>query len=264
MVLKANKHCLLEKPFACSHADATYLINLAKDRNLFLMEGMWTRFFPAVEQARRLALGIPSLSSPSDADAEKKKGMIGEIVQVYSDFNFNASDSEEYPASFVYNHNLGGGASFLVAPYPIAAVTLFFPQNDPDEIKAVEQMDVATGVDLQATMLLNFPPMGSVSPALNANDKEESTPKLPGAGAAIVSCGLLGESEEETVVLGTKGRMKICTPGHCPSKIVVNVKGEGRGNSEGGKVYEYPVPDETEEIRAAGGVLLAQQCRSFI
>ena len=96
--------------------------------------------FPAVEQARRLALGIPSLSSPSDtdADAEKKKGMIGKIVQVYSDFNFNASDSEEYPASFVYNHNLGGGASFLVAPYPIAAVTLFFPQNDPDEIKAVE------------------------------------------------------------------------------------------------------------------------------
>ena len=229
MVLKANKHYLLEKPFACSHADASaYLINLAKDRNLFLMEGMWTRFFPAVEQARRLALGIPSLSSPSDADAEKKKGMIGKIVRVYSDFNFNASDSEEYPASFVYKHNLGGGASFLVAPYPIAAVTLFFPQNDPDEIKAVGQMDVATGVDLQATMLLNFPPMGSVSPALNANDKEESTPKLPGAGAAIVSCGLLGESEEETVVLGTKGRMKICTPGHCPSKLVVNMKGERR------------------------------------
>ncbi len=244
MVLKANKHCLLEKPFTCSLADAQYLISLAKERNLFLMEGMWTRFFPCVEQARRLALGV---GSPDE------KKMIGEIVQVHSDFNFNASDSEEYPTSFVYTHSLGGGASYLVAPYPIAAATLFFPNNEPDKIKAVGQMDVATGVDLQATILLNFPPTGDVSPALNDKDTEESTPKLPGAGAATLSCGILGESEEETVVLGTKGRMKICTPGHCPTKLVVNVKGEGRGNSDGGVVYEYPVPEETEEIQKAGG-----------
>lgn len=37
-VLMANKHCLLEKPFACNAKDAEYLIGLAKERNLFLME----------------------------------------------------------------------------------------------------------------------------------------------------------------------------------------------------------------------------------
>jgi hypothetical protein len=37
-VLKAGKNCLLEKPFACNAADAEYLIGLAKERNLFLME----------------------------------------------------------------------------------------------------------------------------------------------------------------------------------------------------------------------------------
>lgn len=108
MVLKANKHCLLEKPFACSYEDAKYLVGLAKERNLFLMEGMWTRFFPAVEKAREMALGS------SDG---KEKSLIGEVVQVHSDFNFNASDSEEYPTSFVYNHKLGGGASLLVGKY---------------------------------------------------------------------------------------------------------------------------------------------------
>lgn len=36
--LLANKHTLLEKPFACSTEDAEYLIGLAKERNLFLME----------------------------------------------------------------------------------------------------------------------------------------------------------------------------------------------------------------------------------
>jgi hypothetical protein len=38
MCLLANKHVLLEKPFACSVKDAEYLIGLAKERNLFLME----------------------------------------------------------------------------------------------------------------------------------------------------------------------------------------------------------------------------------
>ena len=37
MVLKAGKHALLEKPFACSYDDASYLVSLAKERNLFLM-----------------------------------------------------------------------------------------------------------------------------------------------------------------------------------------------------------------------------------
>lgn len=126
---------------------------------------MWTRFFPAVEKARRLAMDDKA---------------IGEICQVHSDFNFNASDSEEYPASFVYNHELGGGASLLVAPYPIAAATLFFNGVPPDQIKAVGQMDVATGVDLQALLCLNFPPTGDLAPALDSSNSEESTPKLPG------------------------------------------------------------------------------------
>ena len=67
--------------------------------------------------------------------------------------------------------------------------------------------------------------------------KEESTPKLPSAD----------------LVLGTKGRIKICAPGHCPTKLIVSVKSEGRGNSDGGIVYEYRVPEETEEIKNAGG-----------
>lgn len=237
-VLKANKHCLLEKPFACSAKDAEYLIGLAKERNLFLMEGMWTRFFPAVEQARRLAIHDKA---------------IGEICQVHSDFNFNASDSEEYPSSFVYNHKLGGGASLLVAPYPIAAATMFYDGNapDPNQIKAVGQMDAETGVDLQAVICLNFPPTSGVAPAMDDTNTLESTAKLPGAGAATLSCGLLGESEEETTALGTKGRIKICSPGHCPTKIIVSRKASGRGNN-GTDTYEYALPEDTEEIIKAG------------
>jgi len=242
MVLNADKHVLLEKPFACSYEDASYLVSLAKERNLFLMEGMWTRFFPAYEQARRLTTTSEDGSTPP---------VLGEVVQVNSDFNFNASDSEQYPESFVYNHKLGGGASLLVAPYPIAAATCFF-KNEPDQIKAVGQMDPSTGVDLQGTMVLAFPPTGDLAPALDESNKDENTPKLPGAGAATLSFGILGESEEETVVLGTKGRLKICSPGHCPTKLVVTLKGEGRGKGST-TVYDYPLPDDTDAIKEAGG-----------
>ena len=130
---------------------------------------MWTRFFPAVEQARRLVFG-----------AGDEKGIMGEVVSVHSDFNFKASDHEHYPTSFVYNHNLGGGSSLLVAPYPIAAATLFFGGAMPSDIKAVGQVDKTTGVDLQAAMALSFPATGDVAPAVDQTKADENTPKLPG------------------------------------------------------------------------------------
>merc|ERR1712032_558974 len=107
-------------------------------------EGMWTRFFPAVQKARDIALG-----------SEK---MIGEIATVFSDFNFNAADSEEYPSSFVYRRKLGGGANLLVAPYPIAAATLFFDGRMPESNKATGQVDQETGVELQVAVVLSFSP----------------------------------------------------------------------------------------------------------
>lgn len=121
--LMANKHVLVEKPFACSVADGEYLIGLAKERNLFIMEGMWTRFFPAVQKARDLVYGNDS-----------EEASLGDISKVYSDFNFYAPDHEEYPTSFVYQRKLGGGSALLVAPYPLAAATMFF-KNPPDSAK---------------------------------------------------------------------------------------------------------------------------------
>jgi len=46
--LMANKHTLLEKPFTCSLEDARYLVDLARERNLFFMEvSEWILFFSA-------------------------------------------------------------------------------------------------------------------------------------------------------------------------------------------------------------------------
>jgi len=73
------------------------------------------------------------------------------------------------------------------------------------------------------------------------------------AGAATISFGMLGESAEETVVVGTKGRLTICTPGHCPTKIDVRIKAAGRGETSCKMVYEYPLPPDNDRIVEAGG-----------
>jgi len=230
--LKAGKHVLLEKPFACNTEDTKYLIELAASKQLFLQEGMWTRFFPAVERARQLV----------------EQGALGEIVSVQSDFQFNASDSEKYPDSFVYQRKLGGGANFLVGPYPVAAALMFFDGRIPDSIKAVGQVDAATEVDLQAAVSLQFPPTDTDP----SRGRDGTTAKLPGAGVATLSYGMLGESEEVTTVVGSKGRLTIQSPCHCPTKLLVQHKKKGRGNVEVTE-YEYPLPDDTDDIVAAGG-----------
>lgn len=223
LCLNANKHVLLEKPIACTADDTAYLIQLARQKKLFLMEGMWTRFFPVFEQARQLVA----------------EGAIGEVSAVYSDFNFNASDSEEYPSSFVYQRKLGGGATLLTGPYPVAAATAFFSQP-PSKIHAIGQVD--DQVDLQVAVVAEFP----------STSTEPNRPKQPGCGVATLSFGMLCESREETIVVGTQGRLTIGPPGHCPTHLRLERKVPGRGNQETVD-FDYPLPEDTAEIVQAGG-----------
>ncbi len=44
--LEAGKHVLVEKAFSMDAAEAIELAALAKAKNLFLMEAMWTKFLP--------------------------------------------------------------------------------------------------------------------------------------------------------------------------------------------------------------------------
>lgn len=69
----------------------------------------------------------------------------------------------------------------------------------------------------------------------------------------MCSYGFLGESEEKTTVIGTKGRLVIDTPAHCPTKVKLTLKAEGRGEKIDEKLFEYPLPEESEEIKQAGG-----------
>jgi dihydrodiol dehydrogenase / D-xylose 1-dehydrogenase (NADP) len=52
MAIAGGKHVLCEKPLASNSAEAQDMFAAAEAKGVMLQEGMWTRFFPAVEHAR--------------------------------------------------------------------------------------------------------------------------------------------------------------------------------------------------------------------
>jgi dihydrodiol dehydrogenase / D-xylose 1-dehydrogenase (NADP) len=133
LCLEAGKNVLVEKPIALTHEHATELADAASERGLFLMEGMWTRFFPVVRKARALM------------DA----GEIGEIKSIHSDFGF-VLDAESRP--HMVDVAQGGGGLMEIGCYPIAAALMGLGQDVTQVAAAGHVTD--GGVDLSAGMTL--------------------------------------------------------------------------------------------------------------
>eukprot|EP00752_Nemacystus_decipiens_P003343 g3092.t1 len=212
--LQNGKHVLVEKPSTCSESDTNALVHLAQEKGLFIMEGMWTRFFPAVVKAQEIVTS----------------GAIGKVVAVHSDFGFNGADVASYPDHMFYNLNLGGGGLFYVAPYPVAAALQFLGPDGPTRIAAAGVKDKLTGVDLSGAISLHF----------------------EGKGIASLTYNIEAETPEETTIIGTNGRIKLLSPAHCPTAIEVTSKENGRGNTSTMR-QDFPLPDPPASVGASGG-----------
>ena len=125
MCLKKSKAVLCEKPMGMNAEEVKRMIEEAKSRNLFLMEGLWTRFIPATEKVIELL----------------EKNVFGELISMQADFGFKG-DSD--PESRVYNKKLGGGSLLDVGIYPIYLSLLTL--GIPSDIKAMARL-TKTGVD---------------------------------------------------------------------------------------------------------------------
>ena len=66
--INAGKAILVEKTFTATVAGAEKVIQTARQRQVFAMEAMWTRFQPAIVAARRLIEDCLLYTSPSPRD----------------------------------------------------------------------------------------------------------------------------------------------------------------------------------------------------
>lgn len=133
--LNAGKHVLCEKPFTVTAAEARDVVALAHRQDLFLMEGMWTRFLPAIEKARTWL----------------QAGEIGEVRQLRADFGFRKPID---PADRLFNPRLAGGALLDAGIYPISFSSMVM-NSSPDSIHAVADIGI-TGVDESSAYLFTY------------------------------------------------------------------------------------------------------------
>lgn len=134
LCLNAGKHVLCEKAFTLNARQAEEAIQLARQKNLFLMEAMWTRFIPATRQVR-------------DWLAE---GAIGEVKLFQADFYHQF---EYNPEHRLFNPALGGGALLDLGIYPIAMASMVL--GLPDAVSS-EAAIGPTGVDENDAIVFRY------------------------------------------------------------------------------------------------------------
>ena len=84
-----------EKAFTTNAAQARELIKTAKEKNLFLMEAVWTRFFPISVKIRRMI----------------EEGGLGDLHRVIADNSFGENVEEKWGTQHrMVNMDLAGGA----------------------------------------------------------------------------------------------------------------------------------------------------------
>jgi len=151
MCLENGKSVLCEKPLGLDAAQAKAMIKKAEEKNLFLMEGLWTRFIPATEKLLDLLAA----------------NTIGELLFVRADFGFKPLEN---PESRIFNKNLGGGSLLDIGIYPIYISMLTL--GLPSEINATARLN-ETGIDTFCAMLFDYE---NGSKAILESTLEASTP----------------------------------------------------------------------------------------
>jgi len=135
LCLRHGKAVLCEKPLALNYSQASAMVNEARKQELFLMEGMWTRFMPSIIKAKELV------------DA----GAIGALRYIQADFGFEAPYNTQ---GRLYNRALGGGSLLDVGIYPVFLASFFLGM--PSGIQSMARK-AATGADEYCHALLQYP-----------------------------------------------------------------------------------------------------------
>lgn len=97
--LRAGKHVVCEKSLVQSYGEAQEVCAMAKEKNLFLMEAMWSRFLPKTVTARSWI-----------AD-----GRIGKVNLMQATIGWKA---DKVYSKRLFLPELGGGALYDIGIYP--------------------------------------------------------------------------------------------------------------------------------------------------
>ncbi|RAH76172.1 dimeric dihydrodiol dehydrogenase [Aspergillus japonicus CBS 114.51] len=201
---------IVYKAFTVNAEQAQVLVDLARKRGLFLMEALWTRFFPLTQHVQCLV----------------REGTIGKVQRIVADRNLGRNVEELYGTEHrLVNPALAGGALLDLAVYPLTWVFLFLSPDQPlvsvplqtagSVIKYTE-----TAVDETVTIVL-------------------TSPETRTQGVATASLRVTADPKEPGVrILGTRGQIQVFGPAARPDSIKVVVY----GTAEDASRTAFPIP----------------------
>ena len=142
--INAGKHVLLEKPMCMNVAETEEVVAAAKAKKVFLMEAMWSRFFPATQKIMEIL----------------DSGELGKVVHVKADFGFMLPMEGELSGR-MWDPKMGGGASYDIGVYPLGFMMMAF-KSMPISVAGAGTL-APTGVDATGGVTCTFENAGLAS-----------------------------------------------------------------------------------------------------
>jgi dihydrodiol dehydrogenase / D-xylose 1-dehydrogenase (NADP) len=150
LCLEAGKNVLCEKAFTVNAAQTRALADKAKEKGLFLMEAVWTRYFPLSIFVRE----------------QITSGRIGSVQRVFADNSMALNPEVAFKdgKSRMVNPDLAGGALLDLGIYSLTWVfqTLYTTQPEdarkpPKVLAALKNYGPTKDADETTTIVLSFP-----------------------------------------------------------------------------------------------------------
>ncbi len=180
--LQHGKHVLCEKPLGMNQQDVQEMIQEAQRQNLFLMEGIWTRFIPATKVLLDMI----------------QSGEIGELIHVRADFGFQA----QVPLTHrIFDKALGGGSLLDVGLYPVYLSLITF--GEPSTIYAQARF-TATQVDAACSMFFSYEHGASASLDSSIDNTTPTEAYLYGTKGSIYVHPRFHHADKLTVTIADK------------------------------------------------------------
>lgn len=133
LMMESGKHVLCEKPLCLNSKQANELVQLAKRKKIFLMEAIWSRFFPAYAYLRKLI----------------ENGSVGQIKEIEVSFGFDLRSVDR-----LQKKELGGGTVLDLGVYTIQFCQ-WVMQEAPISIEANGELN-EDGVDIATDVILKY------------------------------------------------------------------------------------------------------------
>ncbi|KAF1811044.1 NADP:D-xylose dehydrogenase [Eremomyces bilateralis CBS 781.70] len=231
LCLEAGKHVLCEKALTVNAAQARKLVEIARERKVFLMEAQWTRYFPLAVELRKMV----------------SEGKIGTVHRVFADLSIGDSGTPEAKwgvENRMVNVDLAGGAMLDLGIYSILWVFQFLYHIQPPQHRlppnVVSQLTKYpnTGADELTSLIMSFPPLNSHGIATTGLRVSFDPDNKGTAGPAVR-------------IQGTKGEIQVFGPIFRPTRFRV-IPLEGFTSVE--------FADETREIPGQGMFWEADEC----